>query len=104
MDPWHDYLAFPVAPLVLVTQVSALFLRPRWVRLVFAGGCTAAIAAMFAYVESLYVPASEGVNIGAGILGLCLFASIALLVVALAREGIALLWRGFGGAAKPPRV
>ena len=103
MDPWYDYLAFPVAPLLLVTQVGALFLRQRWVRLVFAGGCTAAIAAMFAYVESLYVPATEGVNIGAGILVLCLVVSVALLVVALAREGIALLWRGFG-AAKPPRV
>ena len=59
---------------------------------------------MFAYVESLYVPASEGVNIGAGILVLCLFISAALLVVELAREAIALLWRGFGDTARPPRV
>lgn len=27
IDPWYDYLAFPMAPLVLVAQLVGLFLR-----------------------------------------------------------------------------
>jgi hypothetical protein len=57
---------------------------------------------MLAYVESRYVAASEGVNIGAGLLALWLGASILLLLFELAREAIQKLWRGFGGPATPP--
>lgn len=63
-EPWYDYLAFPYAPLLLLAQVTALFvpIRPlRWVLLV---GSAVAIAAMFAYVATLDV-ADEGANIGA---------------------------------------
>ena len=93
VDPWHDYLALPVAPFLLLAQLVALFIRPRWVRLVFASGCTASIALMLAYVASLETPASDGVNIGEGLLALWLGVSIVLLVVEVAREGIAVLWR-----------
>jgi hypothetical protein len=93
VDPWHDYLALPVAPFLLVTQLVALFVRPRWIRLVFAFGCTAAIALMLAYVASLETPASDGVNIGEGLLALWLGISVVLLVLEVAREAIAVVWR-----------
>jgi hypothetical protein len=70
-----------------------LFIRPRWVRLVFAVGCTVAIAVMFACVASLDLPADEGANIGAGVLALWLAITIALLVVELVREGVGSAWR-----------
>jgi hypothetical protein len=95
VDPWDDYLTLPIAPFVLLTQVVALFLRPRWVRLVFAFGCTLAITVMFAYVVSLDLPASEGVNIGAGVLTRWLLISIALLIVEIARESVGAIWRRF---------
>jgi hypothetical protein len=100
VDPWHDYLALPIAPFVLIAQATALFIRPRWVRLVFAFGCTAAIAVMLAYVASREIAASDGVNIGQGVLTLWLILSVLLLVVEVAREGIAGLWRRF---RRPPR-
>jgi hypothetical protein len=93
VDPWHDYLALPVAPFILLAQLIALFIRPRWVRLAFAFGCTAAIALMLAYVASLETPASDGVNIGEPLLALWLGLSIVLLVIEVAREGIAAVWR-----------
>jgi hypothetical protein len=102
MDPWHDHLALPVAPLVLLAQVIALFVRPWWVRLLLAFGCTAAIAAMFAYVASLDVSPDEGVNIGAGVLALWFGLSFLLLLAEVGREAIAKLWRGFDGTATPP--
>ena len=95
-DPWHDYLALPIAPFLLLVQLGALFIRPRWVRLVLAVGCTAAIAVMLAYVASLDVPASQGVNIGEALLALWLSVSIVLLVAAFVREGVGFVWRSLG--------
>ena len=95
MDPWHDYLALPVGPLLLLAQLIAVFIRPRWVRLVFGFGCTTAIALMLGYVSSLETRASEGVDIGEALLAFWLGISIVLLVIEVAREGIAAFWRRF---------
>ncbi|HEV3479958.1 MAG TPA: hypothetical protein VG144_10990 [Gaiellaceae bacterium] len=88
MDPWHDYLAIPIAPLVLAAQFVALFLRNRPLRLFLAVACPTAIAVMFAYVSSLPIRPDEGVNIGAGVLLLWFLVSLALLAVAAVREAV----------------
>jgi hypothetical protein len=88
MDPWHDYLALPLAPLVLLVQLVALFLRPPALRWALEIGCPLAIVAMFAYVSSLPVRPEEGVNIGAGVLLLWMVLSLGLLLVTLVVEAI----------------
>ena len=88
IDPWYDYLAFPIAPLVLVAQVVGLFLRVPALRLTLIVAGPLLIGVMLAYVSSLPLRADEGVNIGQGVLVLCLLASIALSVVALIFEGV----------------
>jgi hypothetical protein len=88
VDPWHDYLAFPVAPLVLLVQLIALFLRPPMLRWGLEIACPLAIIAMFAYVSSLPERPDEGVNIGAGVLLLWLVLSLGLLLVTLVVEAI----------------
>jgi hypothetical protein len=85
MDPWYDYLALPVAPIVLAVQIAALFLRRRGSGVVHPPRLVA-IAAMAAYVSSLPDRPDEGVNIGAGIFIVWLLASIGLLGVAAVRE------------------
>jgi hypothetical protein len=101
VDPWHDYLAIPIAPLVLLVQGGSLFARRRSVRWGLAIGCFAAIAAMFAYVSSIETQPDEGVNIGAGVLLLWFFASLLLLAVGLAREGVVALFRLVRRSARP---
>ncbi len=81
VDPWYDYLAFPVAPLVLALQVAALTFGPRR-RLAFVGAGSAVIAALFVLVAFL-LPQGEGANIGAGLLLLQLLASLGVLGLAL---------------------
>ena len=88
IDPWSDYLAFPIAPLVLVAQLVGLFLRVRALRLTLPVAGPVLIVAMLAYVSSLPIRANEGVNIGEGVLVLCLLASIAISLVAAAFEGV----------------
>ena len=88
MDPWHDYLALPVAPLVLLVQLIGLFLRPRMLRWAVEIVCPLAIVAMFAYVSSLPDRPGEGVNIGAGVLLLWMALSLGLLLVTLVVEAI----------------
>jgi hypothetical protein len=97
IDPWYDYLAFPVAPIVLVVQIAALFLRPAWVRVGLSIAATASIYAMAAYIWSLPDRPGEGVNIGAGILVLWLLASIGLLGVGVVREVVPLALRTLRG-------
>jgi hypothetical protein len=87
VDPWQDYLALPIAPLVLLLQIVALFLPQRPVRWTLAVLCPLAILAMLLYVDSLPVEPDEGVNIGAGVLYLWLIVSLALLVLAIVVEG-----------------
>jgi hypothetical protein len=86
VDPWYDYLALPVAPLVLLAQVGALFLPSRAWRWALGLACPLAILAMFLYVDSLPNEPDEGVNIGAGLLVLWLLVSGVLLVLALLVE------------------
>ena len=90
MDPWHDYLALPIAPLVLLVQIGALFLPSRPWRWALAVACPVAILAMLLYVASLPEEPGEGVNIGAGVLVVWLIASVVLLLVALLAEGVRL--------------
>jgi len=92
-DPWYDYLALPVAPLVLVAQFAALFLRPWWVRWALLAGGTLAILVMLVYVASIELAPDEGANIGAGVLFLWLLVSLVLLVAGGVRELVALVVR-----------
>ena len=94
VDPWHDYLAFPVAPLTLVVQIGALFVRRRWLRWMLGLACPAAIAAMFVYVTSLPDREGEGVNLGAAVLLLWLLASFVILAIAVVRELVTAARRG----------
>jgi ABC-type glycerol-3-phosphate transport system permease component len=60
VDPWHDYLALPIAPLVLLVQAVGLFLPLRALRWALALACPLAILVMFVYVESLPLEREEG--------------------------------------------
>jgi hypothetical protein len=93
MDPWYDYLALPIAPLVLIVQAASLFVHRRSVRWGLTLACAASIVAMFVYVASLSTEPDEGVNIGAGVLLLWLFVSLILVALGVAREGVTALWR-----------
>jgi peptidoglycan/LPS O-acetylase OafA/YrhL len=98
VDPWYDYLALPVAPMVLIVQVASLFVRRRTVRWSLSIACITGIAAMLVYVSSIPTRPDEGVNIGAGVLALWLTASAALIAIGIAREGVGALVRR---SAKP---
>jgi hypothetical protein len=88
MDPWHDYLALPIAPLVLLVQIVALFLPSRPWRWALGVACPGAILAMLLYVASLPEEPGEGVNIGAGILLLWTAVSMILFLLAVVVEVI----------------
>lgn len=92
-DPWYDYMALPLAPLVLLVQVVALFVRRWTVRWAVSIVCFVAVTAMFFYVASLPTTESEGVNIGAGVLLLWFLGSILLLIVLVVREMIVAAFR-----------
>jgi hypothetical protein len=86
VDPWYDYLAFPVAPLILSAQIAALFTSDRRIRLGMGLLAAVAIAAMLVYVATLDLAPSEGANIGAGVLSLALLVSLGLLPFAGIQE------------------
>ena len=86
MDPWYDYLAIPVAPLVLLAQWAVVYVPHRAVRLTLSGAATASIAAMLVYVALLPISEEEGANIGAGVMFVWLIVSILLLRLAVARR------------------
>jgi hypothetical protein len=86
VDPWYDYLALPIAPLVLLVQVGGLFLPSRAWRWALGLACPLAILAMLLYVDSLPIEPDEGVNIGAGLLFGWLMVSGVLFVLALLVE------------------
>jgi hypothetical protein len=92
-DPWYDYLALPIAPLVLLVQFGALLIRPWWLRWGISAACIAAITVMLLYVASLPVGPDEGVNIGAGVLVLWWFCSLVLVFVLAARDVIGTAFR-----------
>jgi hypothetical protein len=84
MDPWYDYLAIPIAPVVLLAQWAVAYVPQRAVRLTLSGAATACIAAMLVYVALLPIVEEEGANIGAGVLFVWLIVSIILLRLAVA--------------------
>lgn len=88
MDPWQDYLALPIAPLVLLVQIVALFLPSRPWRWALVVASPIAILAMLLYVASLPEEPGEGVNIGAGILLLWMGVSVVLFLLAVVLEVI----------------
>jgi hypothetical protein len=92
-DPWHDYLALPLAPLVLLVQIGALFVRPWRLRWGISVACMAGITAMFVYVDSLPERPGEGANIGAGVLLLWLLVSLVLVLVLVARDSFVVAFR-----------
>ena len=85
MDPWYDFLAIPIAPLVLLVQGAFLYVPQRAVRLALSGVATVAIAAMLVYIVLLPVSDEEGANIGAGVMFIWLIASICLFGLAVTR-------------------
>ena len=88
MDPWYDYLALPLAPLVLLVQIVALFLRRAALRRLVLVAAPLLIAAMLAYVSSRPVAPSEGVNIGEGVLVLWLVLSLGISLLGLVAESL----------------
>lgn len=88
MDPWYDYFALPLAPLVLLAQIVALFLRPARLRRSVLVAAPLLIAAMLAYVSSRPVAPSEGVNIGEGVLVLWLVLSLGISLLGVVAESI----------------
>ncbi len=67
MDPWYDYLALPIAPLVIAIQCVALALRDTALKRVIAVGGAIAVASMF--VVAVVAGLADGTaNIGAGLL------------------------------------
>jgi hypothetical protein len=94
-EPWYDYLALPVAPLVLLVQAGALFFRKALWRWGISVGCVAAITGMFFYVNSIPVGPDEGVNIGAGIMLLWLLGTFGLLGILIVRDGLVFIVREF---------
>ena len=67
-DPWYDYLAIPIAPLILLIQLVSIFLSDRRMRWTVGLGCFAALIVMFLYVASVDLAPDEGANIGAGVM------------------------------------
>jgi hypothetical protein len=105
-DPWYDYLALPIAPLVLLVQFGALFIPRWWLRWVLSVTCFVSITAMLEYVASLPIGPDEGVNIGAGVLALWWLCSFVLALVLVGRDLIlaaflAVRWRLANRDAKP---
>jgi putative flippase GtrA len=89
VDPWYDYLAIPVAPVILVLQAVALRTHNRRLRRLLAVGGTAAIVAMFVFI-TFVIPAGPGANIGAGIMLIWVACSLAMLCA------VAIRWRASG--------
>jgi hypothetical protein len=105
-DPWYDYLALPIAPLVLLVQFGALFVRPWRLRWGISVACVAGINAMFFYVASLPEKPDEGANIGGPILLLWWLVSFVLVLVLITRDLIrtafrVIRWRLANRDAKP---
>ena len=92
-DPWYDYLALPIAPLILLLQLVSIFRSSRRVRWAVGLACLVALIAMFLYVASADVAPDQGANIGAGVMLFWVLCSLALLGVAALREVVAAVAR-----------
>jgi hypothetical protein len=86
VDPWYDYLAIPVAPLILGLQAIAFAVHNVRLQRLLAVGGTVTIAAMFVFI-TFVLPAGAGANIGAGIMLMWLACSLAIL------RAVAVRWR-----------
>jgi hypothetical protein len=95
-DPWYDYLALPIAPVVLFLQLGALFIPRFWLRAAASLACFAAIAWMNHYVSSIDLAPDEGANIGAGVMLLWWTCSILLLGAAVVGEAARIVVRRAG--------
>jgi hypothetical protein len=71
-----------------VAQVVGLFLRVVALRLMLLVTAPVIVGAMLAYVSSRPIRPDEGVNIGEGVVVLCLVASLALSLIAVIFEGV----------------
>jgi hypothetical protein len=96
--PWWDYLAFPVAPFLLLVQSGALFIRrTRW-RWGINVTCVVAIAAMLVYVGSVSPEEDQrapvGAEIGTSLLSFWLAMAVVLLAIGVVREVVARLRGG----------
>ena len=99
-EPWSDYLAIPIAPLILLLQLASIFLSNRTLRWAIGFGCTATLTAMFLYVASIDLAPEEGANIGAGVMLLWILCSIGLL----AATGIGEALKAVGRRLARPRA
>jgi hypothetical protein len=84
-DPWYDYIALPIAPLLLVVQFAALFLRRAGAGLAVGLSCVGLLVAMTVFLVTTLDPA-EGAPIGLGVMFLWILMSAALVAVAVVRE------------------
>lgn len=84
MDPWYDYLALPVVPLLLGAQLWAASVWPRRKRLPASAAVTVLVAVLFVVVLSA-VPEDDP-NIGGGILMFELAASLGITAWSLRRD------------------
>ena len=64
-DPWHNFLAIPIAPVVLMCQLAAMFLPFPTSRRVMVIGASAVMTAMTLIVLAV---ADGTANIGAGLI------------------------------------
>lgn len=84
-EPWYDYLAFPLAPIVVLVQAGALFLRQQRLRVSAAAACFGAVMLMTAYLANRPTEYDDGVDLGF-IIVLWYVLSMVLLGVAAIRE------------------
>ena len=89
-EPWYDYLAFPIAPLVVLVQVGMFFLPWRSLRLAASAACFGAIKLMTDYLGNRPPEQGEGVSFGFVIVGWYVL-SMVLLVAAAIREVVQFL-------------
>ena len=82
---WADGLALPVAPLVLLLQLGALFIPRRVLRIAASLACAGSIWLMYRYVSGIDLAPEEGANIGAGVL--LLWWSVSLLLLGVGAIG-----------------
>ena len=65
-EPWYDFLAIPIAPLVLMCQFGAMFFPFAPSRRVTMIGASLVMIAMTIVVFA--VPSNGGANIGSGLI------------------------------------
>lgn len=85
VDPWHDYLAVPIAPLVLGAHAWALASNKGRAAVPVSAAAVLAVAAMLVFVMFGTDVREDDANIGAGLLLFELAASGVLLAATVRR-------------------